>query len=206
MGLLVLLGAWALLSPSTALTQLDAIIGSPWFPLALVGLYLIRGILGWPVTLLSGLVGFRYGVVLGLPLALLGAIGTTALTWALTRRLPTESGLIGRVASGGDRYFQTAGDIRGVTAARLAPTPAAAVSAAAGVAGVPLRAFVVGTLFGVLPWTVAAVTVGASLDSVAAAGRIGPDPVLVFGLSLAAVLLLARPAYRSARSRGWIGS
>jgi hypothetical protein len=56
----------------------------------------------------------------------------------------------------------------------------------------------------VLPWTVAAVTVGASLDSVAAAGTIQPDPVLVFGLSLAAILLLARPAYRAARSRGWL--
>lgn len=200
----LVLGAWLLVGPGTALERLAALTAGPWFPVALLALYLVRGGLGWPVTLCSALVGYRYGVAVGLPLALVGAVGTTALTWAVARRLPVGDGWVGRLVAGGARYFESTGGVRGVAAARLAPTPAAAVSAAAGAAGVGLRAFVAGTLVGVLPWTVAAVTLGASLESVTAAGTVTVGPTLVVGCALAAVLLLVRPAARVARERGWL--
>jgi uncharacterized membrane protein YdjX (TVP38/TMEM64 family) len=197
---------WAVLQPGTALAQLQGLTASPWFPLALLGLYLVRGVLGWPLSLLSALVGFEYGLVVGLPLALAGALGSTALTWALARHLPTEGALMGHLAAGGDSYFATAGDVRGVAAARLAPTPATAVSAAAGIAGVPLTRFLLGTLLGVLPWTVAGVALGASVDSVTAAGEVALDPLLLVGLTLGAALLLAGPAYRALRGHSSTGT
>lgn len=197
---LVILG-WVALRPGTALSHLQTAASSPWFPVVLVGLYLVRGVLGWPLSLLSALVGVRFGVVVGLPLALIGALGSTALTWALARYLPREGALMGRLAAGGDSYFDTAGDVRGVAAARLAPTPATAVSAAAGIAGVPLSRFLLGTLLGVLPWTVAGVALGASVDSIAAAGAVRIDPLVVAALAIGAALLLVPPAYRALRRR-----
>lgn len=198
------LGLWLVISPGDALGRLSALIGSPWFPLLLVGGYAIRGVLGWPLTMLSAIVGFRYGVLLGLPIALVGAVGSTTLTWAIARHLQSNRGMLGRVSTTGRRYFDTAGDIRGVAAARLTPTPATAISAGAGIAGVSLPAFVTGTFLGVIPWTVGAVTIGASLESLTAADSVGLNPYLIGGSALLAVLLLAKPAYRTAVDRGWL--
>jgi uncharacterized membrane protein YdjX (TVP38/TMEM64 family) len=191
---------WVVLSPAVAVRGLRDLLTSPWFPAVLVGLYLARPFLAWPITLLSALVGFRYGVVAGLPLALAGAVATSLIPYAAGRRVPPGSGLLGRLRAGSRRFFDSTGGFRGVTAARLAPTPAEAVSGAAGAAGVSLPAFVLGTLVGELPWTVAAVVAGASM------GRLAPEtpalgPWLTAAGVLAALALLAGPAYRYARTR-----
>lgn len=197
-GVLVLavLTLWAILAPGPALSSLAAATNSPWFPLLLVGLYLLRPVVAWPITVLSAVVGFEYGIVLGVPIALVGAVATSLIPYAVARYLRTDSGWVGRVTRGSTTYFRTAGDLRGVTAARLAPTPAEAISAGAGVAAVPIPAFVAGTLLGELPWTIAAVTVGASLDSARGIDNLQFDPLLVTGAVLAAALLLAGPLYR----------
>ncbi|QDX40605.1 TVP38/TMEM64 family protein [Salarchaeum sp. JOR-1] len=189
--------ALALLVPEGVLARVRGVVASPWFPLILVGLYVVRPFLAWPVSALSVLVGYKYGLALGVPVALLGAAGTSLIPYYVGDRLPTAGRVLGRVRSGGERYFAAAGDTRGVVAARLAPTPAEVVSAGAGIAGVPLRAFVAGTLVGELPWTIAAVGVGASLESFSL--RSAFDPVLVGACVLLAALLLARPLYRSRR-------
>ena len=181
-----------MLSPSGALERLRPLAGSPWFPVALVGLYLVRPFLAWPITLCSALVGLRYGVALGLPLALVGAVATSFLPYAVARRTDTTGGVLGRLTDGSRRYFGTAGDLRGLVAARLAPTPAEPVSAAAGAAGLSARTFALGTAIGELPWTVAAVVAGASVEHLDAS----LDPwLLAAGATLALALLLA-PAYR----------
>jgi len=193
---LVVVGAYLLVSPGGALARLGTVVAQPWFPVVLVGLYLVRPLFAWPITVLSALVGFRYGVTLGVPIALVGAVATSLIPYAVGRRLRTDHGWVGRVTAGGESYFRTAGDLRGVVAARLAPTPAEAISAGAGVAAVPVPAFVLGTMLGELPWTVAAVAVGASLESTAGLGAVAVDPLFVVGGGLAAALLLAGPLYR----------
>lgn len=200
--LLVALGF--LVSPTAVVDRLGSLLSSPWFPLVLVGLYLVRPALAWPITALSVLVGYRYGLALGLPIALLGAVGTSLLPYAAARYLRTDAGWIGRAAEGSERFFSATGDLRGVTAARLAPTPAEAISAAAGVARVPVAAFVAGTLVGELPWTVAAVLAGASMGELGTGGPV-VDPRLVLAGLLAAVLVLAGPAYRVVRGRRTTG-
>ena len=171
-----------------------------WFPVVLVGLYLVRPIVAWPITAISALVGFRYGVVVGLPVALVGAVATSLPAYLLARRYRPTSGRLGWMADGSERYFLAAGGLRGVIAARLAPTPAEAVSAAAGAGGVSLSAFVGGTLIGELPWTVAAVLAGESMRSVTAGGPL-LDPRLAVAGVLIAALVLAGPAYRFVASR-----
>lgn len=196
---LAVLAGWLLLSPATAVARLRGLILSPWFPLLLVGLYLVRPLLAWPITLLSALVGFRYGVVVGLPVALVGAVATSLIPFAAGRRVAADGGLWGRLTDGSRRYFGTTGGLRGLVAARLAPTPAEPVSAAAGAAGVSTPVFVAGTVAGELPWTVAAVVAGASMSEMAVAAA-APDPWLLVAGAVAAGALLAGPAYRYART------
>ena len=195
---LVVLGLLA--SPSSLVDRLDALLFSPWFPLVLVGLYLLRPALAWPITAISVLVGYRYGLAIGLPIALVGAVGTSLLPYAVARRLRTDAGWIGRATAGSERFFSATGGLRGVIAARLAPTPAEAISAAAGVARVPVATFIAGTLVGELPWTVAAVLAGHSMRRYAPADASPAPWLVVAGIAIAAVVL-ARPAYRFARRR-----
>lgn len=195
---LVVVLALAVLVPVDAVASAHAVVASPWFPVVLVGLYLVRPFLAWPITALSVLVGYRYGVLVGVPVALAGAVATSLLPYYFGDRLPTAGSVLDRVRTGGERYFAAAGDVRGVAAARLAPTPAEAVSAAAGLAGVRPAAFVLGTVLGELPWTVAAVALGASLDTLTLSTS-HVDLRLVLACVLFAVLVLAGPAWRTLR-------
>lgn len=194
-GLAAVVLASLLVSPDAILTRGRWVLASPVFPLVLVGLYLVRPFVAWPISLLSALVGFRYGVALGLPIALAGTVVTSLPPFAAGRWFPSGDGLAGWLAAGSERYFTRVGDLRGLVAARLAPTPAEATSTAAGMAGVGFATFTLGTLVGELPWTVAAVLAGASLASFDPAS-VALDPRAVVAGLLVAVLLLAGPAYR----------
>lgn len=191
------------LPPGDALGHLAGVLASPWFPLALVGLYLIRPFLAWPITALSVLVGYRYGLAVGFPVALVGAVATSLVPFAVGRYYRDRPGPFAWAVEGSRRFFRATGGLRGVVAVRLAPTPAEPVSVAAGAGRVPLPAFVLGTALGELPWTVAAVLAGYSLSRLAPGAPAVSPWMLAAGL-LAAALLLAGPAYRTlgARRRG----
>ncbi|MFB6094208.1 MAG: TVP38/TMEM64 family protein [Halanaeroarchaeum sp.] len=189
-----------LLRPSAVITHLRAALASPWFPVVLVGLYGLRPLLGWPITLLSALVGFRYGLIVGVPIALAGAVLTSLLPYGAGRLAPETGRYWGRVVTGSRAFFDRTGGTRGVLGARLLPLPAEPVSAAAGTGGVSVGAFVLGTLVGELPWTIAAVWVGHSMATFALSG-VGLDwRVLLLGAVVAAIVL-AGPVYGAARER-----
>ncbi len=208
LGVALVVAVAALVSPRTVLASLENLASDPLlFGVAVLALYLVRPLLAWPPVACAAVVGYGYGVA-GVPVALAGA-GLTALgpflatRWVAAGEYDADApvwlaGPTGRVREASERYFATAGGLRGMTAARLAPLPADPVTCAAAASGVSARTVVAGTLIGELPWTVAAVLVGAS------AGRVASAPGSV-GLSLAvaagslAVLLLARPAYRYLR-------
>jgi len=182
--------------PADALGALRATLESPWFPLLLVGLYVARPLLGWPISLLSALVGFNYGLVVGVPVALAGALLTSLPAYAAGSYAPADGRLLGRFTDGSRRFFAATGDVRGLVAARLAPTPAEPVSAAAGAGDVKLRSFAAGTLLGELPWVVATVAVGSGLDAFTVTAT-SVNPVLLAGGALVAVVILSPVAYRS---------
>lgn len=200
-GLLVsfLATAFFLHSPDAVLDAVTTTLSSPWFPFVLVGLYLTRPFLGLPITLVSALVGFRYGLVIGIPIAFAGCVLTSLPAFVAGRRLPTDGRILGLVGARSRQYFTTTGGLRGLIAARLAPTPAEPVSAAAGLGGLSVMTFAFGTLIGELPWTIAAVGLGAGLQSFDPT-RISVDWRLGLLAGLAAIILVARPAYESARS------
>lgn len=189
--------ASVVVSPERTLTRFHGLLFSPYFPVALVVLWTVRPFLGWPMSLVAALVGYRYGVVVGLLVAYPGSVYTTLPPYLLAARAAgEEGGWLGRLADGGERYFAAAGSVRGIIAGRLAPTPGDSVSGAAGLSGVPLPAFVLGTAIGEIPWILAAVVAGASLDRFAA-GAVPTDPLFLALGALAAAVLLAGPAYRA---------
>ncbi|MGM0397857.1 MAG: TVP38/TMEM64 family protein [Halobacteriota archaeon] len=193
---LALLALATTVGPATVGPSLRRAATSPWFPLVLLALYSVRPFLGWPVMALSALVGFRFGVLVGVPIALLGAAYTSLVPYAAGRLVPDSDGLLGRFTGGSHVYFHRTGGLRGLVAARLAPLPAEPVSAAAGAGGVSLPAFVLGTVTGELPWTIAAVSIGHSM-TVFAVGDVTVDWWLV-GIGLAGtIVLLAGPVYRT---------
>jgi len=181
--------------PARALDVLRVAVASPWFPGILVGLYAARPFVAWPISVLSALVGFKYGLVVGVPVALAGALATSLPAYAAGRYAPADGLLVGRFSDGSQRFFAATGDLRGLVAARFAPTPAEPVSAAAGAGGVPLRSFAAGTLVGELPWVVATVALGSGLDTFAMTAS-SVDPLLLAVGVLAAAVLLGPVAYR----------
>lgn len=198
--LVIVLAAAALFLPARAVVEpLRETLFSPVFPLVLAALYLVRPFLGLPIVVLSALVGYRYGVWVGVPVALAGAVTTSLPAYLAGRRYLRDGALFERFTAGSGRFFAWAGDLRGVVAARLVPTPAEAISGAAGAASISLPVFVAGTAIGELPWTVAAVYAGAAMTTYAPS--VTTDR-WVAGLAVAlGLLLFARPVYDTVTNR-----
>jgi uncharacterized membrane protein YdjX (TVP38/TMEM64 family) len=191
-GLLAVGAAAVLVAPGRALRGLEWLAADPLrFGLALFAIAVVRPLVAWPTTLLAVGVGYGYGVV-GLPYALALITLTSVPPFLIARRYGRES----RVASAGERVVHEAGDLRSVVASRLLPAPSDVVSVAAGVSGVSLPTFVLGTAIGELPWAVVGVLAGSSLDTLTEASLDAVDWRLVAACGLAAVLLLAGPVYR----------
>ncbi|MFW5938852.1 MAG: VTT domain-containing protein [Halolamina sp.] len=194
LAVLLVVAAGALFtSPRWVLSRLDWLVADPVrFGVALLALALLRPLLAWPTTLLAVVVGYGWGLR-GLPVAL-ALIALTSVPPFLVARRSADGG---RFATAGARAVDVTGDLRGVIVSRLLPAPSDVVSVGIGLSGVPLRAFVVGTAIGELPWAFAGVVAGGSAHRVLREG-VGSviDPQLIVAASVAALLLLAGPAYR----------
>lgn len=184
------------LSPPRVLRAVAELGERPLFFLGgLVIVYGVRSLVLWPISALSILVGFVLGVEVGVPVALAGAVYTCLPPYALARYAPGGAGPLGRISRLGQRVTDSTGDLRGLVAARLLPLPADPVSYAAGLSGISLPAYVLGTALGEVLWVVAAVTAGASMRTFTVEGT-GNSLVLIAGAAGLGVLLLAGPVYR----------
>ncbi len=217
--------AGLLVSPSSVVVAVESLAANPVaFGMAVAGLYLVRPLFAWPTTPLAAVVGYGYGITMGVPFALGGVIVTVTPVFLGVRiavgddadgstdtqadereheRAPKSpfTGLFQRTNAVIDRYYEAAGPLRGVTASRLAPVPSDLSTCAAAVSGVSFRTFVLGTLLGELPWTLGAVVVGASAGTVATDGVGELGLMLSVACCLAVLCLLAGPVYRVVRSR-----
>lgn len=168
-------------------------------PVAFAGvlalLYLLRPLVAWPVTPISVVVGYVYGIEVGLPIALVGIVVTAIPPFLLARHFP-DSGLFAKARDVGSRFFTATGETRGVIASRLVPIPTDIISYSAGLSGVRLRPFALGTLIGELPWTVAGVIAGSSMETLATDGVSAIGLPLLLGALAVAAALLAGPLYR----------
>jgi len=193
-GLVALVGAFGVVtSPSTVLDRLAWVVADPRrLTLALVAVAVVRPLFAWPTTLLAVVAGYGFGLG-GFPLAL-GLVVVTSLPPYWVAGLGAGDG---SVATAGRRLVDETGDVRSVAGSRLLPLPSDVVSAGAGIAGVPLRAFVLGTAIGEVPWVAAGVVAGDSFGTLSAASPSAVmDPRVVVGAAMLAALVFAGPTYR----------
>ena len=190
-------------SPEAVLSRAAWLVADPVRLLvAAVAFAIVRPLLAWPTTLLAVLLGYGLGFS-GFPIALALVTLTSVPPFLLARRLGSD----GEVAAAGAAFVERAGGVRSVVASRLVPAPSDVVSVAAGVAGVRLPTFLVGTAIGEVPWVLAGTVVGLSAGRLTA-GAVADvaDPRLVAGAAVAAVLLLTPTAYDWYVERGGIGN
>lgn len=206
LGLSVLAGAVlaasALSSPEAAIERVQVLIADPVaLGLAVAALYLVRPFVAWPLSIVTAFVGYGYGFPEGIPIGLVGATISCLPPFLIARHFRTEIGLLGRLSRSGERFFDVAGDFRGVAAGRLAPAPADAVSYGAGLSGMSTTTYALGTFVGEIPWVAGLVFVGASMREFTAEDASVDSTGFVLAAAVLAALVLAGPAYRYVRDR-----
>ncbi|MFC7202370.1 TVP38/TMEM64 family protein [Haloferax namakaokahaiae] len=193
-GVIAALAIGAFVVSPAAVTERAAWVAADPVRLVAVALALaaIRPFLAWPTTLLALLIGYGFGPI-GIPFALALIVATSIPPYLVARRY----GRGGRLAEIGEEAISVTGTVRGVTASRLIPLPSDVVSVASGVANVPLGAFVLGTALGEIPWAVAGVVAGASVETLTTESLDAVlHPEFIALIALGGVALLVGPAYR----------
>ncbi|MGM0606174.1 MAG: TVP38/TMEM64 family protein [Halobacteriota archaeon] len=185
--------AAVLVDVRVAFLALDRLVDRPLlFGGFLVGFALVRPLMAWPTSLIPIAAGYAFGVAGIVPSVILLTVTGVPPYWFARR---TSGG--GRVSRAGRRLLAATGGFRGVAASRLFPAPSDVVSIGAGIAGVRLRPYVLGTAVGEIPWAVLGVSVGVSIDRLVAGAAAGAfDPWVVVGMAAIGLLVLSGPLYR----------
>ena len=181
-----------LTSPDAVLARATWLVADPVRLVAAAVVFaVVRPLVAWPTTLLAVLLGYGIGFA-GFPIALVLVTLTSVPPFVLASHLGGD----GEVAAAGAAFVERTGGVRSVVASRLVPAPSDVVSVAAGVAGVRLPTFLVGTAIGEIPWVLAGTFVGISAETITA-GTIATvaDPRLIAAAGIVAALLVAPTAY-----------
>lgn len=191
----IALVAALLFSPATVVAQLEHLATHPLqFALALVAIYLVRPFLLWPVSSIALVLGYVYGPVIALPIAIAGAAISGLPPFVVARYARSDVGPFSSVADTGRRLTDAVGETRGVLVARLSPVPGDPISYASGLSNVSLGAFLTGTLLGEVPWALVTVLAGDSMRTLSVTGfTLSPSAVLaIAGLG---IIVLSGPLY-----------
>ncbi len=164
----------------------------PWGPLVYVALHVALTLVPVPKNLLAVIAGALFGLSTGIALSWGASVLSAIVTFYLGRRLggDTVEELSGRRVEVVRGILREQGTLS-VLVARLTPLlPFTVVNYAAGVSPVRPGAYLLGTVVGVVPGTVAYVAVGASAgaDTTTIALAVGAGALLL----VAAALLAAR--------------
>lgn len=190
--LLVIVAMTLVASPVELSTMLLGIRETQFFILLLFLLYLVRPFLGFPPSLLSAFVGFEYGLLYGVPVALFGAVTTALPVFALGGLSQVNTGLLGKVRTSAQSVLEENGSFKSVLLATLSPAPADAVSYSAGLSDIRPAKFVAATLIGEIPWVTAYVFAGYSMAQFSVSGLTTQYAPLGFGLLIVGAAIAKR--------------
>ncbi|MBR7744287.1 TVP38/TMEM64 family protein [Phycicoccus sp. BSK3Z-2] len=167
----------------------------PWGPAVFVVAHVLLTLAPVPKSILVTIAGALFGVSTGVVVAWVAAVVSALVGFAVARRLGREP--VARVAGprlAGVQDLARDQGVLSVVVLRLTPVvPFTIVNYACGVSAVSRRDYVVGTLVGVVPGTVAYTLVGAS--------AVADGSVVLLGVG-AAVLLLVVTGVVARRLRG----
>lgn len=217
---LVALGAWVVLIVAAqvaiqrsgkgtveALSDAVEVARGAWWALpAYLAAYAARSLVMFPAVLLTVAAGVLFGAWLGMPIALLGAVISAAISYEIARTIgPTEATLNRPTVSPWTRRIQHAGFVT-VLSMRLVMLPFDPVNLLAGGLRIPRRAFLAGTALGLIPGLTAFVLAGASVGRVDAGLGDLSVPLLIaagtmYVLSVLLAIVLARRQAAPAKGR-----
>ncbi|GAC16246.1 VTT domain-containing protein [Aliiglaciecola lipolytica] len=147
---------------------LESLRDSPWAIIAVCGIYIIAGILFFPVTVLSLAVAMVFGAVWGVIYGMAGVMASTAVLFFFGH-LIGDKGLrsfIGPKINKIDKKFAENG-IFGVAVIRMIPiAPFSLVNLVAGISSIKLVYFLAGTFLGMLPPMIIKGVVGGSIADI----------------------------------------
>ncbi len=158
----------------------------PWTPPLMMGLYLVLGTIGIPITVMIVATASIFGTVTGFLYAMTGCLVSALAGFAIGRGL--GRGILSRLSKGRVERARKALERRGflsIAGVRLLPVaPFAVINIVAGAARLRLSDFLLGTLFGMLPGIAVVCSIGSGIVEIFR----DPSPqnvaVLVAGLAL----------------------
>jgi phosphatidylserine/phosphatidylglycerophosphate/cardiolipin synthase-like enzyme/uncharacterized membrane protein YdjX (TVP38/TMEM64 family) len=171
----------------------------PLTPLAVIGGYVVAGLLVMPVTLLIAATGFVFGPVTSALYAISGSLASALVTYLIGRHLGRDAvrRLAGRRVNRLSRRIARRG-VLAVTVLRLMPVaPFTIVNLVAGASRIGLRDFLLGSAIGMAPGI--AMTVAFVHHLAEAIRRPSLASIAVLGAIVAALVVL------SAACRRWFG-
>ena len=137
--------------------MLQALAAEPWAPLLVLGVYVVGGLIAFPVTILIAATAAAFGPVLGLAYAAAGSLLSAAVTFAIGLAIGRDTlrAVIGPRLKRVQRRI-VSGGVLAIAAIRLIPiAPFTVVNLVAGASEIRIGAFMAGTILGMLPgWVV----------------------------------------------------
>jgi phosphatidylserine/phosphatidylglycerophosphate/cardiolipin synthase-like enzyme/uncharacterized membrane protein YdjX (TVP38/TMEM64 family) len=184
-------------SPAEIGSMLNALAEQPWAPLLVIGLYIVGGLVAFPVLLLIAATAAAFGPVLGFLYAAAGSLASATVTYSLGLALGRDTlrAVIGPRLKRVQRRIVKGGVVT-IAAIRLVPiAPFTVVNIVAGASEIRLGPFIAGTILGMAPGWLLMSALGHQLARIASA----PTPVdiallamlILIWISLAATVQLA---------------
>jgi uncharacterized membrane protein YdjX (TVP38/TMEM64 family) len=174
-----------LASPGEIGPMLRSLTGEPWAPLLVMGIYLVGGLIAFPITVLIAATAAAFGPGAGLAYATAGSLASAIVTYAVGAGLGRETlrGLLGPRLKRVQRKI-VSGGVLAVAAIRLVPlAPFTVVNLVAGASDVKLGAYVAGTLLGMAPGLLVMSALGHQFVRILSEPKPG-EIVLLFALVL----------------------
>ncbi|MDB5761128.1 MAG: hypothetical protein JWQ21_123 [Herminiimonas sp.] len=161
----------------------------PFTPVAIIGCYVIAGLLMVPVTILIAVTGIVFGPVLGLVYAIAGALLSAAVTYGLGAWLgrDTVRRLLGVRINRLSRRIARRGILAMMVIRVLPIAPFTVINVVAGASHIRFRDYMLGTLLGMTPGIAITVTFVHNLAEAVRSPSMGTVAVLTV---VAALLIL----------------
>jgi uncharacterized membrane protein YdjX (TVP38/TMEM64 family) len=179
----------SLIEPKALGDALRGLAGTIWAPAVVVALFVIGGLVAFPVLILITVTAATFGPWLGFAYALVGVIASALMTYAIGVRFGQAA--LRRLIGGRIERIRQRIVHRGVfavAAIRLVPiAPFTIVNLAAGASAIRLADYIAGTLLGMLPGLIALSALGHQLVRIVT----NPTPTEAALLALAVAVWIA---------------
>jgi phospholipase D1/2 len=133
--------------------MLQTLAQEPWAPLLVIGVYVVGGLIAFPVLILIAATAAAFGPGLGLAYAAAGSLASAVVTYAVGIAIGRDTlrAVIGPRLQRVQRRI-VRGGVLAIAAIRLVPiAPFTVVNLVAGASEIRVGAFVAGTILGMLP-------------------------------------------------------